>query len=149
MVAADATAAIGAGAIWLVYPDVPLFRTLLWLFGFHLAFALLATVRSHEYGFRDLFDEGLRKAQIGLLVRMLYFVDANVQQGHGIESPLGPLAAGWFIFDTIINMLDSCEKGKIGIGPLKKVLDIMRAKSGQEPPDSSNPAAAGSVVDPR
>lgn len=149
LVAADATSAVSAAAIWLVWPDVPLFRALLYLFGFNLLFALIATVRSREHDMHALFDEGMRKVQIGVIVRMLYFVDANIPLGHGIDSPLGPLAAGWYIFDTVVNTLDAADKGKIPIGPLKPIMDMLRAKNQPViPPSNDNPAAGGGILRP-
>lgn len=132
----------------------PLLWVLFWLNVAYLGIAFIATCIEPAHDFREVLAEGGRRLIVLIIVQSFYFGGAHLPALMGVDQtlPLGSIAAGWFIADTFLRMIDRGERVNIPMGPLSTLARKMRGAQQDriDPPiDNSNLGAGGSVVSPR
>lgn len=143
-------AQVGAGgAVGLIFPLAPLFIYLLMLMAFNFVIALGAVIVKPTVGYHEFLKTGVQRLMMLALAKFCYITDAHMGEVPNViplDVALGPLVTGWFIVHVAVRTLEACETADIPIGPLGKVLAILKAKEAEGVAlDNSNPAAGGAL----
>lgn len=143
---------VGGGGVGLIFPMAPLFIYLIMLMVFNFVISLGAVILKPNVGHGEFLRNCLRKLMMLALAKFCYITDNHLGDIPGFDGPtvvaLGPLATGWFIVHVAITTLEACEQAEIPIGPLAKVLAVLKAKQvDMSPPSNENLAARGPLTE--